>query len=277
MWGMDFLGPFPQSVGQKKYLIVAIDYFTKWVEAEAIPAETSAAAEKFFRTNIICRFGVPLVLVTDNGTQFTSEGFQDFCEELGIEHRFSAVAHPQSNGLAESANKAILGAIRKKKDNWLNELPSVLWGIRTSKQSATGETPFNLAYGTEAVVPIEVGFGSPRVELYSEDNNARGLRANLDLAQEVRDKALSRMVNRQRSIARHFNSKVRPRGFKVGDLVLRKVAVSDPRNVGKLKPNWEGPYLVQQEIRPGTYKLQGADGRAIPRVWNAQHLKRYYQ
>ncbi|MDV3140054.1 MAG: DDE-type integrase/transposase/recombinase, partial [Sweet potato little leaf phytoplasma] len=102
MWGMDIIGKFPTAPGQLKFVVVAIDYFTKWIEAEAITTITTARVQKFFIKNIVARFGVPHTLVTDNGTQFTAGTFQELAEDLQIHHCFTSVEHPQTNGQAEA-------------------------------------------------------------------------------------------------------------------------------------------------------------------------------
>lgn len=107
-WGMDILGPFPQASGQVKFLVVAIDYFTKWIKAEHLATITSAKIQKFFYKNIVSRFGVPRMVITDNGTQFFDKGFRVLLEGLHIKQRFTSMEHPQDNGQAEAANKVIL-------------------------------------------------------------------------------------------------------------------------------------------------------------------------
>jgi transposase InsO family protein len=107
MWGTDILGPFPASTGQAKWIIVAIDYFTKWIEAETLSNISADQVKKFYWRKIICRFGLPKYIVSDNGTQFASEKVTDFCKAKGIQNTFVSVEHPQANGQAESANKVI--------------------------------------------------------------------------------------------------------------------------------------------------------------------------
>ncbi|XP_057418261.1 uncharacterized protein LOC130712444 [Lotus japonicus] len=108
MWGTDILGPFPRAKAQMKFIVVAVDYFTKWIEAEALATITAAKVRNFLWRRVVCRFGVPMALVMDNGTQFTSALTRDFCADLGIDMRFTSVEHPQTNGQAEAANKVIL-------------------------------------------------------------------------------------------------------------------------------------------------------------------------
>nr|KYP31056.1 Pol polyprotein [Cajanus cajan] len=105
---MDILGPFPPAKGQLKFLLVAIDYFTKWIEACPLTKITTENVQKFTWKSIICRFGIPHSLITDNGRQFIAHSFENFFRELGIKHLPTSVEHPQTNGQAKAANKVIL-------------------------------------------------------------------------------------------------------------------------------------------------------------------------
>lgn len=159
-WGIDLLGPFPKAAGQLKYLVVAIDYSTKWIEAEPLAKITAKNVLRFFKRNILARFGVPTLVISDNGTQFTDQRFQDYLRNIGIKQSFTSVEHPQANGLVEATNRVILRGIRRRLDlaktQWAEELHAVLWAYITTPHSATGESPFRLTYGTEAVLPIEL-------------------------------------------------------------------------------------------------------------------------
>ena len=126
-----------------------------------------------------------------------------------------------------------------------DELPSELWAYMTTARMPTRETPFRLAYKSEAVNLAKVGLTSYRVENYNERRNGEAMRLQLNLVNEVRVAAEQRLARYQDLMAKHYNSKVRCRDFNVGDLVLRKVtsATRDPSE-GKLDPNWEGPYRI---------------------------------
>ncbi|KAL5560578.1 hypothetical protein UlMin_036789 [Ulmus minor] len=113
-WGVDLIGPLPQGKYKMKFAIVAIDYYTKWVEAEPLQEITEARTTGFIWRNIICRFGIPHSLVSDNGTQFDSAGLKKLCLDLGIHKHFSSVAHPQSNGQVEAVNKTIKNNLERK-------------------------------------------------------------------------------------------------------------------------------------------------------------------
>ena len=174
--------------------------------------------------------------------------------------------------------KIIKTRLEGTKGIWLEELPSVLWAYRMTARTPTGETPFRLTYGNEAVIPAEIGLTSYRVDNYDEARNDEAIRLQLDLIDEVRVVAEQRLARYQDRMANHYNSRVRHRDFKVGDLILRKVmgAARDPTQ-GKLGPNWEGPYRITSWQRKGTYHLETIDGQKLPHPWNTEHLRKYYQ
>ncbi|GKA26619.1 reverse transcriptase domain-containing protein [Tanacetum coccineum] len=127
-WGMDILGPLPQASGKLKFVIVAIDYFTKWIEANPFARITRKDVKKFVWDNIVCRFGLPRVIVTDNGTQFVNDPFKGWCESLNIKQMNTTVAHPQANSLVERANKSLMEGIKTRlgseRAGWVDELPN---------------------------------------------------------------------------------------------------------------------------------------------------------
>ena len=174
-WGLDILGPLPIGKGQCKFIIAAVDYFNKWAEAEPLATITEQKIRNFVWRAIICRFGIPRDLVSDNEKQFDNAKFREFCAELGIKNYYSSPAHPQCNGQAEVTIRTLKAALKTKledlKGNWVEYLPEVLWAYRTTQKSATRETPFALAFDTEAVAPVEIGIKSPRIELASAEHN----------------------------------------------------------------------------------------------------------
>ena len=143
-------------------------------------------------------------------------------------------------------NRTLLKIIKTKPDEakgaWPNEFPNVLWAYRTTARTPTGETPFRLTYGTEAVIPVEVGVASTRRTTFSKEENDDKLRVNLDCLDEVRDKSSGKMIEYQRKMAEYYNKRVKLRQLDIGDLVLRKVntATKNPTQ-GKIGPTWEGP------------------------------------
>ncbi|XP_074351363.1 uncharacterized protein LOC141690466 [Apium graveolens] len=141
----------------------------------------------------------------------------------------------------------------------------------------TNETPLKLAYSTEARIPIETGPPSYRVINYDEISNIEGLKTNLELLDEVRDKAVKRMESYKEKTKLYFMKKTIIREYEAGNLVLRHTEASDPTNQVKLQPNWEDPYMVKEVLRLGTYKLSYLGGTEVPNTWHRTRLRKFYQ
>ncbi|GKV40125.1 hypothetical protein SLEP1_g47794 [Rubroshorea leprosula] len=280
-WGVDLLGPFVKGKRGCIFLVVAVDYFTKWIEAKPLSTTTERKIEEFLFNSILCRFGIPKRIIADNGPQFRAAALRSFCNDYGIELTMTSVYTPQSNGQAESANKIVLRGLKTRvlaaHSTWVDELNKVLWSCRTTPSSATGETPFSLAYGAEAVIPVEVGLLSDRAGRHDDLKNEQLLRENLDFVEEVREMSRIRNVAHQNRVAKFYNKRVRARQFQVGDLVLRKAGLTNTHShMGKLAPNWEGPYMVVRVKRPGSYVLADIHGQQLPYLWNVQNLRKFY-
>ncbi|MCO5558503.1 hypothetical protein L7F22_012088 [Adiantum nelumboides] len=174
-WGIDAMGPLPRTANEKLYIVVAIDYMTRWVEAQSVAKVNEKTVSKFFYTHICCRFGTPLEIVSDNGPGFRRGRLTKVCEELKISHRHSTPYYPQSNGLVEKANGIIAGIIRKmvesKPKRWDNFLDGAIWAYRTTYRDATQFTPFHLVYGQEALQPIELNIPTIKLTGRQEKNN----------------------------------------------------------------------------------------------------------
>ena len=161
---------------------------------------------------------------------------------------------------------------------WPDELLGVLWAYTTTVRTPTGETPFNLTYGSEAIISTEVHIANHRVTMYQDKDNEEQLHLNLNPIDEVRTNADERMARYKNLMAKQYDAMVKLRRFNIGDLVLKRVslATKNPTH-GKLRPNWEGPYRVINCKRQGSYYLETLDGRKLEHPWNVEHLRRYYQ
>ena len=130
-WGLDILGPCPRATGNRRFILVAIDYFTKWAKVEALTNIRDVDVKKFIWKNIISRFRVSDSLISDNGLQFDSRAFHEFCSNLDIKNKYSSPVYPQGNGQTEAVNKVIVNDLKRRlegaKGNWAEELPNVLW------------------------------------------------------------------------------------------------------------------------------------------------------
>ncbi|XP_024007922.1 uncharacterized protein LOC112083931 [Eutrema salsugineum] len=251
--------------------------------AESYAKIQAIDVKKFIWKNIICRHGLPYEIVTDNGPQFISDVFEDFCAKWKIRLSKSTPRYLQGNGQAEATNKTILDGIKKrleaKKGLWADELDGVLRSHRTTPRRSTNKTPFSLSHGMKALAPAEVGLPSIRRTMLTQDSkrNGRMIKDSLDMLEEERNRALLRMQNYQQQIARYYNKRVKGRHFETGDLVLRKVFENtEEYRAGKLCAKREGPYQITNVVKPDVYELMTMDGEMIPRSWNSMNIKRYY-
>jgi transposase InsO family protein len=258
VWGLDILGPFPRAQGGYCYLYVAIDKFTKWVEVETVCTIPARSAVKFI-CGLVCRFSVPNRIITNNGSQFTSELFREYCALAGIKICFASVTYPRSNGQAERANAEVLKGLKMRSFNaelkacgkkWLDNLQSILWSICTTATNPTGETPFFLVYGAEAILPTDVKFGSPRVFAFNELRQEDLVKDRILQLEETRCQAALHAARYQQGLRRYHSRHVRARTLEVGDLVLRRILSCE--GLHKLSPMSEGPFKVMHIARPGS-------------------------
>jgi ribonuclease HI len=198
-WGLDMVGKLHKSwPGGHVYMLVAVDKFTKWVEAAPITTQDSTTAINVIKSIVFC-FGVPHSIITDNGTNFTSKEFKSYCESMGMKLKFTFVAHLKTNRQVEKANglicngikQRLLAPLEKAKHAWLDELPSMLWSLRTTPNVATQETPFFLVHDAEAVLPVEITHEAPRITAYVETTSTEALQDDVDALDEARDVALA--------------------------------------------------------------------------------------
>jgi hypothetical protein len=251
-WGLDLLGPLPPAQGNLKYVVVAVEYFSKWIEAKPLATITSATVQKFFWQNIVYRFGVPKAITVDNGTQFDPETFKTFCDQIGTKIHFASVRHPESNRLVERANEIIITGIMKSifnlpKRKWLDELVKVVWNHKAIVSRLTSFTPFKLLFGDEAITPEEARTCSIRTSTSTEDEE--DYKITKDTIEGTRLQAKDHINKYQTETVKWRDWKVRLKNIKPGHLVLRRVANSN--TVGKLQLKWEGPFLVVSSSRPG--------------------------
>ena len=188
----------------KRYLLVGTDYFTKWVKAKPLANIKDVDVKRFVQKNIVTRFGVPHVLISDNGLQFDSKTFRSYCGELRITNRYSTPTYPQGNRQAETVNKVIVNGLKKRLDDakgkWVGELPHVLWTYRTTPRRSIGETPFSMTYGAKAIIPLETGFPTLRTSSFNPSDNDEHLKKNLDLIEEKRENAMVQLAYYQQKL-----------------------------------------------------------------------------
>jgi len=261
-----------------KYLVVAIEYFMKWIEAESVVQITAHKVQHFVWKNIVCCFGVPRRLVSDNGTQFASQQLGKLYTEVRIKQVFASVEHPQTYGQVELANRVLLRGLKRRlekaKGTWAEEVPRIVWAYHPTPQSTTGETPFSLVYGLDAMIPIEIQESSPQFQSFVAEESNEERMVNLDLLDEVREEAMIKAKAVKRRVEHKHSSKLKPRQFQVVDLIMRKAHPYQLEN--KLSPKWTGPFKVTEVLENGAYRLETLEGGPIPRTWNGANLKFYF-
>ncbi|XP_038996103.1 uncharacterized protein LOC120120555 [Hibiscus syriacus] len=283
VWGMDVIGQIhPKASNGHRFILVAIDYFTKWVEAASYASVTQSTICKFLKKEIICRYGIPERIITDNATNLNNKMMSAACEQFNIKHHNSTAYRPKMNGAVEAANKNIKKIMEKTTEtykDWHEKLPFALFAYRTSVRTSTGATPFSLAYGMEAVLPIEVEIPSLRVLSEVKLNDAEWAQSRYDqlnLIDEKRLKAIHHGRIYQKRMIRAHDKKVRPRIFREGDLVLKRIWPVHKDVRGKWTPNWEGPYVVKKAFSGGALVLAEMDGPELPHPINSDAVKKYF-
>ncbi|RDX74646.1 Pol polyprotein, partial [Mucuna pruriens] len=249
MWDLDMIGPIESKASNKhRFILVAIDYFTKWVEAALYANVTKSIMVKFIKKDIICQYRLPVHIITNNGINLNNKMMTELCEQFKIKHHHSMPYRPKMNGAIVEANKNIKKIVQKMvvtyKD-WHDMLPYALHGYRTPIRTSIGATPCSLVYGTEAVLPIEVKIPSLRVIVETE-------------------------------IKSTFDKKVRPRSFKEGDLVLRKILHNAKDSRRKWTPNYEGPYVVKCAFSRGALIIVDPKGHELIHPVNVNMVKLFY-
>ncbi|KAM3372219.1 hypothetical protein ACQJBY_019219 [Aegilops geniculata] len=247
------VGPFKTARGGMTHLLVAVDKFTKWIEARPIKKLDGSTAVRFIK-DITVRYGVLHSIITDKGTNFAKGALAQYCSISGIQLDLASVAHPQSNGMVERANGLILAGIKprlvellvRSPGSWLHELPTVLWSLRTTPNRSTGFTPFFLVYGAEAIIPTDIEFDSPRVTMYTEPEAKEAREDGVDLLEEACLLALSRSAIYQQCLRHYHSKKIKPLAFREGNLVLRLVQRTAGQH--KLASPWEGPFIISKVL-----------------------------
>jgi hypothetical protein len=285
--GLDLIGPINPASGEYIWILVAIEYFTKWVEAIPLKKATSAAIANFIREHIICRFGIPHKIVTDNGTPFINKDVRAMTKHYSEKHLKSSPYYPQGNGQAEATNLMLLRILSKMVfdygKNWGFHLPDVLWAYRSSPKTATGFFPFLLVYGTEAIALVEIAIPTPRMVQGTENDVDVSMCAelrtcDLEALEEARNQVLEKTRRYHLKMIGAYDKIVKEGIFATGQFVL-KAADYVSRGLpspSKFASNWEGLYVICEAHASGYYKLSKADGTVLVDPVNEKWLKHYY-
>lgn len=269
--GIDIVGPLPQTDRSNKYIVVAMDYFTKWPEAKALKEANAKEVAMFIYEDIICRHGCPKKILSDRGTHFNNQVIEKLVEKFQIKHKFSTPYHPKTNGLVERFNKTLCEALAKLTEedkNWDLHIGSVLFAYRNKRHSSVKIDPFYLIYGRTARLPMD----NDEKEMTMKER----LSYLLEELPQIRREAKRQNDKSQEKQKEYHDKKIKKREkFEIGDKVLYYNAAKEKQWSGKLEDKWKGPYYIQQELLNGSYKLKETDGRILKTPVNGELLKKY--
>ncbi|MCO5594343.1 hypothetical protein L7F22_048373 [Adiantum nelumboides] len=282
-WGIDAIGPLPITARGKCYILTAVDYLSRWAKAKPVKQITSKDVAKFIYEDICCKFGMPLELLSDKGPGFRGELVDYLCEKLHVRRRFTTPYYPQCYGMNERFNGELIRMLTKMTQSnvktWDLELPCALWAYRTAIKTGTGFSPFHLVFGKEALLPIEVEIPALKMMLKFEEENHDALKERLLYLQCLQlDRALALEHYEQvlKTSQAKANAKVKDKGIKKGDMVLRYNSKLDSTFQKKFQIKWQGPFLVLDRFPNGTYQLVDLNGTLHKARVNGYRLKKYY-
>ena len=279
LWGIDFMGPYPASYSNL-YILLAVDYVSKWVEAIPTCTNDAKVVAQFLRSNIFSRFGTPRALITDNGTYFCNKVIDKVLQKYGVHHRTSLAYHPQSNGQAEVSNREIKYILEKtvnsSRKDWSKKIDDALSAYRTPFKTPLGMSPFRLVYGKACHLPVELEHRAYwATRQLNMDSTLAGEKRLLQLSEldEFRNEAYENVRIYKEKTKAWYDKHITRKEFTAGQQVL----LFNSRLklfTGKLKSRWSGPFTVTKVFSHGGAEVSHPEKGTFTVA--TQRLKPYY-
>ena len=288
--GVDLVGPLQVTSSGNQYIVVAVDYFSKWPEAKAIPSKEAIHVADFLNS-LFLRHGFPEVLISDQGREFCNAICNELLTKTGVKHRITSAYHPQTNGLTERFNQTLKNGICQMTnctdEDWDSTIEAILFSYRTAVHASTKFTPFFLFNNRDPRMPLDVQLHAHHVSdstaettmhCLTDEEMQHDVELLVNLKHQYTAAAKRNIVKAQERQKAYYDKRHNTYSLSLdlNDQVLLKNSEHDSRKGGKLDVKWTGPYWVSERLPKGCFKLKNGNGAVLKQIFHASRLKPYY-